>query len=174
MSINHKFALPCFAWTTKECCLSEALVLNVFSQELQRRCTPSIWWASMWSLMAVLSPSFPHALHIVALLWLLPCQTIFLLNSIINFTCSSSFCIAAETSFLSLCSGLSKTFKSWWSEHSKAGDLSSCWVTVLELTPQLLAQAAGGPTWNFPVIPWPTTVSTKTILWSKFCNYVQH
>ena len=50
----------------------------------------------------------------------------------------------------------------------------SCWVTVLELTPQLLAQAAGCPTWNFPVIPWPTTVSTKTILWSKFCNYVQH
>ena len=28
--------------------------------------------------------------------------------------------------------------------------------------------------WNFPAIPWPTTVSTKTILWSKFCNYVQH
>ena len=52
--------------------------------------------------------------------------------------------------------------------------LPSCWVTVLELTPQLLAQAAGCPTWNFPVIPWPTTVSTKTILWSKFCNYVQH
>ena len=26
-------------------------------------------------------------------------------------------------------------------------------MTVLELTPQLLAQAAGGPTWNFPVIP---------------------
>ena len=29
-------------------------------------------------------------------------------------------------------------------------------------------------TWNFPVIPWATTVSTKTTLWSKFCNSVQH
>ena len=42
------------------CCLNEVLDLYAFSQVLQGRTMPSKWWTSMWSLMVVRAPSFPH------------------------------------------------------------------------------------------------------------------
>ena len=50
------------------CCLLwglyEFLDLKVLLQRLQGITIPSKWFASMWSLMALSFPSFPHTLHL--------------------------------------------------------------------------------------------------------------
>ena len=45
------------------CFLKEPLDLKVFLQLLQGSKTFSKWLTSMWSLMLILCPSFPHTLH---------------------------------------------------------------------------------------------------------------
>ena len=79
------------------CCLNPILDLNVFSQTLQGSETPSKWFASMWSLMAIPAPSFPQTLQILA--FLSPLGIRFWLGSIIDFTLRSSSCKSPDTKF---------------------------------------------------------------------------
>ena len=64
------------------------LDLKVLSQRLQGMTTPSRWFASMWFLMSLKWPSFPHTLQISAN-WC-PLALRFWLFSIIEFTSLSS------------------------------------------------------------------------------------
>ena len=93
------------------CCLNEVLDLYAFSQVLQGRTMPSKWWTSMWSLMVVRAPSFPHSLHFFALSFL-SSLIIFGLSSIIDFTWASSSCKSVETLSANFFSGLLPSFKS--------------------------------------------------------------
>ena len=68
------------------------LNLNVFSQLLQGMDTPSKWYSSMWLLMLVGCPSFPHFLQIFAVVFLLPVSIIFWLVSIMELTVWSNSC----------------------------------------------------------------------------------
>ena len=70
------------------CLLNWFLDLKVFPQTLQGSEIPSRWFDSMWSLMAIPSPSFPHTLQISALF--LPLGIRFWLFSIMSFTFASS------------------------------------------------------------------------------------
>ena len=79
------------------CFLNIILDLNSFPQTLQGRATPSRWLASMWSLMAIPAPSFPHTLQILALEPCGPLGAKFWLFSIIDFTFSSSSCKSPDT-----------------------------------------------------------------------------
>ena len=77
------------------CFLNIILDLKIFPQTLQGSETPSKWFASMWSLMPMLCPSFPHTLQILALPG--PFGRRFWLVSIIDFTFSSSSCKSPDT-----------------------------------------------------------------------------
>ena len=79
------------SWT-----LCDSLLHRTFCpQTLQGSETPSKWFASMWSLMPMLCPSFPHTLQILALPG--PFGRRFWLVSIIDFTFSSSSCKSPDT-----------------------------------------------------------------------------
>ena len=75
-------------WCCFVCFLSPFLYLKVLLQRLQGMATPSRWFASMWSFMALPMPSFPQTLHRSAN-WR-PFCNLFWLFSIIDFTLSSS------------------------------------------------------------------------------------
>ena len=70
--------------------LKPFLDLKVLSQRLQGMIIPSIWFASMWSFMAVPPPSFPQTLHRSAKTCHIPFGILFWLFSIIDFTFLSS------------------------------------------------------------------------------------
>ena len=77
------FVFRCDLWVLKL-----FLELKVLSQRLQGMTTPSRWFASMWFLMSLPWPSFPHTLQISGN-WC-PLALRFWLFSIIEFTSLSS------------------------------------------------------------------------------------
>ena len=77
-------------WCCLLCGLKEFLDLKVLSQRLQGMMIPSRWFASMWSFMFLLMPSFPHTLHRSAKRKACPLEILFWLFSIIDFIFSSS------------------------------------------------------------------------------------
>ena len=52
------------------CFFNKILDLNVFPHKLQSRKTPVMLYVSMWSIMLIRCPSFPHTLQILPLPWL--------------------------------------------------------------------------------------------------------
>ena len=91
------------------CLLKLFLNLKSFPQTLHGRDTPSKWWPSIWSLMAIKYPSFPHSLQILA--FCLPLGSKFELASIIDFTSSSSRSMSPGEKFGIATFCLSNAFK---------------------------------------------------------------
>ena len=75
------------------------LDLNSFPKTLQGMDIPSRWLASMWSLILIACPSFPHTLQILALGFSFPFWIRFWHVSIIDFAFSSSSCKSPDTKF---------------------------------------------------------------------------
>lgn len=84
--LNQKPFYWFLCWTYL-CFVSEFLELNTLLQRPQRIEIPAIWFASMWCIMFVRLPSFPHTLHIRALPLFVLYGSAFSLNVIIDSTC---------------------------------------------------------------------------------------
>ena len=74
---NIKHSQVHILWWLLLCFLIASLVLELFPQMLQECGTVVMCFASMWVIMFVLSPSFPHTLQIIPLTTLFPIGSIF-------------------------------------------------------------------------------------------------
>ena len=94
---HHFFSSKLLKWDLALCLLSPFRVLKKLSQCLHGRLIPSKWFASMWSLMLFMNPSFPHTLQAWALLLLWLGSRVSLI-SIIDKTLASSSSRSEEKS----------------------------------------------------------------------------
>ena len=99
------------------CLLKLYLDLNSLPQTLQGRATPSRCCPSIWSLIAILCPSFPQTLQILALCVWFPLWMRFSLTSISDLTFSSSLCTSP---------GIKLRISTFWFSHvCRANDPSA-------------------------------------------------
>ena len=85
--VNIRISIYCL-WNLSLCCASPFREALVIPHMLHGRTIPLMWLASMWLVMFLNCPSFPHTLQILALSF--PFGIRFSLTSIIDFTFSAN------------------------------------------------------------------------------------